>query len=145
VPDVLAGLELLVVDDDPFAQIIASLELPDLTLLEASGSAEAYQMAVARRPGAIVVDLRLSDGDGLDLVRRVRRTVALARTPVVVLTSGHDEAQRATVLQAGADGYLAKPFDAEVLVTELARVMAIPPEERRPRRTDEIRALRARR
>lgn len=125
---------VLVVDDDTFLHILLSMELPSVDLLEASRLDEAYEVAKAERPDAILLDVKLADGDGIDLLRRIRRTAPLAQTPVLVITAGHDEARRPEMLQAGADEYLPKPIDAPDLIARLERILAVPPSERRGRR-----------
>jgi len=110
-------------------------------VLEATRIDEAYELARTERPDAILLDLRLPDGDGLDLLRRIRRTASIARTPVLVITAGHDEANRAETVRAGADEYLAKPIEAEDLADRLQRLLDLDPTERRPRRREILRQL----
>ena len=81
-----------------------------------AGSCRQGLLAIEREPLALVVtDLRLPDGDGLDIVRAARRTPT--PTPSLVVTGFASEASRAAALAAGAAGYLAKPFAASNLVS----------------------------
>lgn len=81
-----------------------------------AGSCREGLLAIEREPLALVVtDLRLPDGDGLDIVRAARRTPT--PTPSLVVTGFASEASRAAALAAGAAGYLAKPFAASNLVS----------------------------
>ena len=74
-------------------------------------------LVVEREPLALVVtDLRLPDGDGLDIVQAARRTTP-SPTPSLVVTGFASEASRAAALAAGAAGYLAKPFGATALLS----------------------------
>ena len=62
----------------------------------------------------VVLDLDLPDGDGCELIRRVR---AVAEPPAVVVVTGHtDLARRRAATAAGADAYLLKPADPDALV-----------------------------
>jgi DNA-binding response OmpR family regulator len=80
-----------------------------------AGSCRDGLLVVEREPLALVVtDLRLADGDGLDIVRAARRTTP-SPTPSLVVTGFASEASRAASLAAGASGYLAKPFTASAL------------------------------
>jgi DNA-binding response OmpR family regulator len=81
-----------------------------------------------------VVDLRLTDGDGLDVVRQARSREWTRSLPIVVLTAGYDEADAAEVYQAGADAYLAKPFVAADVLAAIEAVIPLDAMERRARR-----------
>ena len=106
------GARILVVDDE--ADLIATYE----RLLkrrgyrvDAAGSKSAGLYIVRQiSPDLIITDLRLPDGDGLDLVRASR---ALAPVPpVVVVTAYPSEPARLAALAAGASAFVAKPFSA---------------------------------
>jgi DNA-binding response OmpR family regulator len=129
------GKTVLVVDDDTYVALLLSMELPGVSILEAARMSEALPLAAESDPAAVVIDRRLPDGDGLDLVRRLRTSFPTTQTPIVVITAGHDEAHRSEVLKAGADEYLAKPVNPPELLGCLARILDIPPSDRRERRT----------
>ena len=80
---------------------------------EASSVAEALAALDELAPDVLVTDVGLPDGDGLDLVRRLRR--ARSRLPVLVLTARASLQSRVTGLNTGADDYLVKPFALEEL------------------------------
>ena len=84
------------------------------------------------RPGAsyaaIVLDLMLPDGDGLDLCRRIRALgSAVAATPIVMLTAKGDPLDRVIGLEIGADDYMPKPFEPRELLARLRAVLRRPP------------------
>lgn len=136
------GMRVLLVDDDVTIGVMLSIGLPELELVEATSLADARAVLAAddaRSIDAVVVDRRLADGDGLDLVREIRRTFTTSRTPIVLLTAGHDEADRAAVMRAGADRYLAKPVDPDELVAHVSSVLAVAPADRRANRADAVR------
>ena len=136
-------MKVLVVDDDPYLRIVVSLELPTIELLEASTMDDAYELARTGEPAAVLVDRHLAVGDGLELVRRLRRTRTLAQLPVLLITAGHDEGDREEALRAGADEYLAKPLEPSDLLARLTRLLELAPEELRPRRGRLVAALHA--
>jgi two-component system, OmpR family, KDP operon response regulator KdpE len=74
--------------------------------------------AGTRRPDMLVLDLGLPDGDGVDLIRRLR---TWSDVPVIVVSARTDEGDKVQALDAGADDYLIKPFGVSEL---LARVRA---------------------
>jgi DNA-binding response OmpR family regulator len=79
--------------------------------------------ALAREPFALVIaDLRLSDGDGLDVVRGARATAR--PTPAIVVSGFASKEARAAALEAGAVEVFAKPFDAAALAARVRELVA---------------------
>jgi two-component system KDP operon response regulator KdpE len=103
------SVRILVIDDEAairrFLKII--LEADGYTFLEASSGQEGLVMAATNRPDLIVLDLGLPDLDGLVVLKRLREWSAL---PVIVLTVKDSDTDKVTLLDAGADDYLTKPF-----------------------------------
>jgi len=90
-------------------------------VLHAASVAEAERLAAERPPQAVLLDLRLPDGDGLDLLKRLK-----ARQPdvaVVVITAHGSVATAVAAMQAGAADFLVKPFPAERLRVTLTNVL----------------------
>jgi DNA-binding response OmpR family regulator len=119
---------LLVEDDARLAQMVEDYLRQagwDVDTAATLGQAEAQlgvADAIGRGPGynALVLDLMLPDGDGLDLCRRLR--AADNDLPVLMLTARGDPMDRVLGLELGADDYLPKPFEPREL---LARLRAI--------------------
>jgi len=110
---------LLLVDDDPGVRHTLGrlLERAGFTVRTASGTQEAYAVLADFTPRFAVVDLHLSDGHGMDLVRELHTMAPQAR---IVVLSGFDSIASAVVaVKAGAWNYLAKPVRAEDLVAAL--------------------------
>jgi DNA-binding response OmpR family regulator len=72
------------------------------------------------RPDAIILDLMLPDGDGLELCTRLRADSAV---PIIMLTARGDSTDRVIGLELGADDYLPKPFDPRELLARLRTVL----------------------
>ena len=72
-------------------------------------------------PDLILLDIMLPDLDGFELCRQIRKSQALARTPILFLTARSDEVDRVLGLEIGGDDYMTKPFSPRELV---ARVKA---------------------
>ncbi|MDE2305003.1 MAG: response regulator [Gammaproteobacteria bacterium] len=85
-------------------------------VIEAATAMRAEVEARAHKPDLLLVDLGLPDGEGLDLIPRVR---AWSPMPIIVLSARAAEDQKIAALDAGADDYVTKPFSAPEL---LARV-----------------------
>ena len=116
----------LIVEDDPQIRrlVRAALEGDGWQVHEVGTQQRGIVEAATRKPDLVLLDLGLPDGDGMELIRRVRTWSAV---PIVVLSARADEADKVAALDAGADDYLAKPFGVGEL---LARVRA---NLRRPR------------
>ncbi len=86
-------------------------------------SLAAGRVALARQqPDALVLDIMLPDGDGLDLCRQLRADPRTAALPVLMLSARGESTDRIVGLELGADDYLAKPFEPREL---LARIKAL--------------------
>src|SRR5437764_11988229 len=122
------SVKLLVVDDDTFVRMLFAFDMPEAELVEACSVADADALAQLEVVDAVVVDRRLPDGDGLELIRRLRSRETTATIPMVVLTAAHDPSEEPGVLRAGADCYLAKPFSANDVRMALKLVEKVPAE-----------------
>jgi DNA-binding response OmpR family regulator len=113
---------ILVVDDDSSLRqmVIKYLEDHNLPTKPASNRAELNHHLTGTVPSLIILDLRLGQDDGLDLLREIR---SYSDVPVIIVT-GHrpDEIDRIVGLELGADDYIVKPFSLREL---LARVRAV--------------------
>jgi len=110
---------LLIVDDDePFRKRLArAMEQRGFEVATASSVAEGIASAKARPPAFAVIDLRLDDGSGLDIVSQLREARPDAR--VVMLTGYGNIATAVAAVKAGAVDYLAKPADADEIEAAL--------------------------
>ena len=130
---------LLVDDDEPFVKRLAkAMEkrgfLPETAESVAAGRA----IALARPPAYAVVDLRLEDGNGLDVVEALRERRPDCR--IVVLTGYGAIATAVAAVKIGATDYLSKPADAnDVTNALLARGEALPPPPENPMSADRVR------
>jgi two-component system NtrC family sensor kinase len=88
----------------------------------ASGS-EGLRIAAARRPAALIVDGVMPDMDGASVIRRVRLDPALRTTPCILLTGSEDAVAEVSALDAGADAFVRKESDIELILARLRAVM----------------------
>jgi len=113
---------VLVVDDE--VQIVRALTVVLRSAgyrVDAAGSREEALAALAvRPPDAVVLDLVLPDGSGVDVCRELRSWSAL---PVLVLSAVGDEGEKVRALDAGADDYITKPFSTDELLARLRAVL----------------------
>jgi two-component system OmpR family response regulator len=112
---------LLVEDDDELAQAVCSyLQAKHFVVDVADGLAQARAALAAVQYAAVLLDLHLSDGEGLALLPNVR---AQAERPIVIVLTARDQVtDRIRGLDAGADDYLTKPYDPAELLARLRAV-----------------------
>jgi CheY-like chemotaxis protein len=117
---------ILIVEDDPDQLALADLRV----------SMAGYQVRVARSvneflqalvdegaPDLLLLDAMLPDGDGFEVLARMRRHQALGSLPIVMLTAKSDAADIGRGLVLGADGYVTKPYTRNILADVIRRVL----------------------
>ncbi|MBT3702417.1 MAG: ActR/PrrA/RegA family redox response regulator transcription factor [Alphaproteobacteria bacterium] len=120
--DIMDKSLLIVDDDEPFRnRLVRAMERREFVVRSASGVGEAIEMARENPPAFAVVDLKLLDGSGLDIVPELRELRDDMR--VVILTGYGNIATAVAAVKSGAVDYLAKPADADEIV---AALMAAP-------------------
>ena len=126
--DGIADRSLLIVEDDaPFRQRLArALEARGFAVTQAEGVNAALAHAKAQPPAFAVVDLRLGDGNGLDVVSAIHSCRADAR--VIILTGYGNIATAVAAVKHGAIDYLPKPADADDVVKALLVISGDKPE-----------------
>jgi two-component system KDP operon response regulator KdpE len=113
---------VLVVDDEP--QIVRGLRVVLRNAgfeVDAAGTKEEALDALSHRPpDAVLLDLVLPDGSGVDVCRQVREW---SHVPIVVVSAVGDEREKVRALDAGADDYVTKPFGSQELAARLRAVL----------------------
>ena len=104
---------LLIVDDDnPFRERLArAMEKKGFAVLQAESVQKGKDMVKANKPGFAVVDLRLNDGNGLEVVKEIQSSNATSR--IIMLTGYGNIPTAVAAIKEGAIDYLAKPADAD--------------------------------
>lgn len=117
---------IVLLEDDPAIARTAvyALEREGMSVTHVLLVSEARVWAQRDRPNALVLDIGLPDGNGLDLCRELRQhpEAAVRSLPMLMLTARSEEIDRVLGLEMGADDYLTKPFSPRELV---ARVRAL--------------------
>jgi two-component system, NtrC family, sensor kinase len=115
---------VLIIDDSPtFREELKSvLESSGYAVVTAGTGEEGLRAAVDARPAVIVVDGILPGIDGSTVIRRIRADAALRSTPCILLTGSEERSDELKALDAGADAYVRKEEDTQII---LARVTAV--------------------
>lgn len=117
-------LPLLLLEDDPAIAetIVYALQREGFAVEHCLLLRDALAQLQRALPAAVILDVGLPDGSGLDLCRQLRQDPATAHLPVLILSARSEEFDRVLGLELGADDYLTKPFSPREL---LARVRAL--------------------
>jgi PAS domain S-box-containing protein len=115
---------ILIVDDNVSVHETLAALLADQNyyLVFAASGSEGLRAAAALKPDAILLDVMMPDMDGFEVCQRLRNDPELAQIPVIMITVLDDRASRLQGLAAGADEFLAKPFDRIELLIRLATI-----------------------
>ncbi|MBS2024978.1 MAG: sigma-54-dependent Fis family transcriptional regulator [Deltaproteobacteria bacterium] len=114
---------ILLVDDDRSIRELLALHLEERghRVLLASSAAEGVRLAGETSPSAIVLDMRLPDGSGIDFIPELKKRAT--DSPVLLITAHHDMATTILAMKAGAFDYIHKPIDIETFDRALARAL----------------------
>ncbi|TQF02855.1 response regulator [Kitasatospora acidiphila] len=109
---------VLVVDDEP--QMVRALELNlkarDYEVDVAADGATALELAAARKPDVVLLDLGLPDMDGVEVIEGLRKWTQI---PIIVLSARQASPEKVQALDAGADDYITKPFGMDELLARI--------------------------
>ena len=123
--DILAGLRILLVEDNSTNQLVASRILEQLGAIVHTADDGLSGVEAARNGGfdLVLMDVQMPGIDGLEASRRIRALPGpAARTPIIALTANVMAHQRASYAAAGMDGVAAKPISPSALIAEILRL-----------------------
>ena len=128
---------VLVADDDEGVRGVLELALDRYTLFFAHDGQDALDQLAKQRVDAVVLDVMMPRLDGIETLRRMRLDSRLRDLPVILLTARVGEDDHLRGFQVGADAYMTKPFDPDLLVALVEEVLARPVDQRQRIREDE--------
>jgi len=113
---------LLVEDEEDIALLLGKrLRSEGYAITRVADAVQAMQQVMRLRPNLIILDLMIPGGGGLGVLHKVRRSVLVQDTPVLVLTGTQDPEYKAKVMELGAEAYFQKPYDPIALLAEIKR------------------------
>ena len=119
------GMNILIVEDNPANLMLAGavLRRAGHRITEARSAEEAVERLRVATPDVILMDVQLPGQDGLELTRRLKRGPTTEEVIVIALTAHAMKEDRARALDAGCDGYIAKPINTRTLAEEINAVV----------------------
>lgn len=116
---------VLVVEDDTDVRTYLRTRLaPRYHVVEAEGGTQALERIDERRPDLVLSDVMMPEMDGFELCRRLKTDERFQDLPVILLTARTETAGEVEGFDVGADAYVEKPFDAEVLEAQIENLIA---------------------
>lgn len=118
------ALQVMAVDDSKTMRDMIShtLKSNGYDVLLAEDGKQALEMLGTKKADVVITDLNMPNMNGLDLIKSLRTQPAYRTTPILMLTTESDETKKAAGKQAGATGWIVKPFNPEKLIAVIQRV-----------------------
>jgi len=115
---------LLVEDNEDFRFYLKDNLKEFFTIIEAADGKEGWQKALATHPHLIVSDISMPEMNGIDLCRKIRGDRRTSLLPVILLTALIGEEQQLKGLETGANDYMTKPFNFEILLSKIRNLLS---------------------
>ena len=116
---------VLICDDEPLLRQLMRVALVgDYTFEEAATVEESIERAEDFRPDVALVDVMMPGGSGLEIVRHLKGESELSHARCVVISAFSADADRQEAIDAGAEAFVAKPFDPDELSATVAELLA---------------------
>lgn len=116
---------VLIIEDDEVARRTAerSLGKHGFTTLTATSGEDGLSIFAERNPAAVILDRGLPDIDGLEVCKRIRAMPGGSSVPIILVTAQDDNDDIVEGLDAGADDYVTKPFNSDVLASRIRAIL----------------------
>ena len=118
-------MRVLLIDDEPFYNKLLSRPMKQAghEFIYCKTGKDGLTAISSKDPEVIIVDLRLPDMNGFDILERLRRDAQFSHIPIIVITAKNELGEKLKAFELGADDYLVKPFQPEELVARM-RILA---------------------
>src|SRR5215212_6665848 len=122
--------KLLIVDDEVhirmlIEQTLEELEDEGVSFLTAENGEQALEIIQAENPQLVFLDVMMPKMNGMEVCRRVKKELALQNIYIVLLTAKGQELDRLKGQEVGADVYMTKPFDPEVILNKAREILEL--------------------
>jgi ligand-binding sensor domain-containing protein/signal transduction histidine kinase/CheY-like chemotaxis protein/AraC-like DNA-binding protein len=117
------GTLLIVEDNIELREFMADHLSTNYKVFEAGDGKEGYRMAVSLMPTVIISDIMMPEMDGIQMCQKLKNDLSTSHIPIVLLTAKSDKDSQIAGFESGADGYMAKPFDVQVLEARIKNLI----------------------
>jgi len=116
-------LMLVVDDNEDFRNFISAMFIDSYRILKAEDGEIALKIILDKMPDLIICDVMMPNMDGFELCRMVKQDIRISHIPIILLTAKAGEENKYKGLEAGAEDYIAKPFNMEMLSLKVSRII----------------------
>jgi len=122
--------KILIVDDEAHIRMLIEQTLEDLEdegviFFKAENGEEALEIIQSEKPQLVFLDVMMPKMNGMEVCRRVKKELELNNIFIVLLTAKGQELDRQRGQEVGADVYMTKPFDPEIILSKAKEVLGI--------------------
>lgn len=122
--------KILIVDDEAhirmlIGQTLEELEDEGVEFLTADNGAAALELIQSEKPNLVFLDVMMPKMNGMDVCQKVKKELAINDVYIILLTAKGQELDRQRGQEVGADVYMTKPFDPEVLLSKAKEVLEL--------------------
>ncbi len=115
---------LLVIDDNgDFCDFISDLFMDEYRIITANDGEEGHRIVLDELPDIILCDVMMPKMNGYELCRKVKEDMRTSHIPIILLTAKSSEESEYQGIDAGADDYISKPFNTEILKLKIAKIV----------------------
>ncbi|MEO5590978.1 MAG: two-component regulator propeller domain-containing protein [Chitinophagaceae bacterium] len=114
---------LLVEDNEDFLFYLKDNLRDQFSIIEAVNGKEGWQKALGDHPDLVVADISMPEMNGIDLCKKIKHDPRTSHIPVILLTAFAGEEQQLKGLETGANDYMTKPFNFEILLSRVKNIL----------------------
>lgn len=117
---------IMTVDDSASVRMMVNFTLSELgfEIVEAANGKDALRKMEAQQVHMLITDVNMPELDGISLVRKIRENPSYRFIPIIILTTESQEEKKKEGRQAGATGWIVKPFKPEQLIAVVRKVLS---------------------
>ncbi len=116
-------LMLIVDDNEDFREFISSIFVSGYRIISAPDGEAALALTLKHIPDLVICDVMMPKMDGYEYCRRIKNDIRVSQIPVILLTAKTGDENKYRGLEAGAEDYISKPFNTEMLTLKVARII----------------------
>lgn len=114
---------LVIEDNSDMRSYIRNILGSSYNILESSDGKSGIQKAITYTPDIIISDVMMPEKDGFEVCQKIKENISTSHIPIILLTACNLDEQRAVGYESGADAYMAKPFNAELLRIRICKLI----------------------